>query len=90
MLRRFGPAALGRSAGSGTPRSFNRGPPELVTVTTIATIQSTTPGRPREPAGGGLCSMKVKDPPIFKATPVTHDLYRGDNTADEPHPATIA
>jgi hypothetical protein len=34
--------------------------------------------------------MKVRDPPIFKTTPVTHDLYRGDNAADEPHPATIA
>ena len=36
------------------------------------------------------CSMKVKDPPIFKTTPVTHDLYRGDNAADEPQPAIIA
>jgi hypothetical protein len=34
--------------------------------------------------------MKVRDPPIFKTTPVTRDLYRGDNAADEPHPATIA
>ena len=34
--------------------------------------------------------MKVKDPPIFKTTPVTHDLYRGDNAADEPQPAIIA
>jgi hypothetical protein len=36
------------------------------------------------------CSMKVKDPPIFNTTPVTHDLYGEDNTADEPQLATIA
>jgi hypothetical protein len=36
------------------------------------------------------CSLKVKDTPIFEATPVTHDLYCWENAADEPHPATIA
>ena len=33
------------------------------------------------------CSLKVKDTPIFEATPVTYDLYCWENAADEPHPA---
>jgi hypothetical protein len=33
-------------------------------------------------------SVRV-DTPIFEATPITHDLYRWENAAGEPHPATI-